>query len=67
MITHINTTEYADNQNSISNQFSVLIFIIDKVSIQANKYMKFLISGSSTPLAFQTSSIGSFLTHKYPL
>jgi hypothetical protein len=67
IITHINTTEYTDNQNSILNQFSVLIFIIDKMKIQINKYQKFLISGSSIPLAFQTSSIGSFLTHKYQL
>jgi len=66
-ITHINITEYADSQNSILNQFSVLIFIMDKAKIHTNKYQKFLISGSSTPLAFQTSSIGSFLTHKYQL
>ena len=66
-ITHINIIEYADSQNSILNQFSVWIFIMDKVKIHANKYQKFLISGSSTQLAFQTSSIGSFLTHKYQL
>jgi hypothetical protein len=65
--THMNMAEYADNQNSMLNQFSVLIFIIDKMKIQINKYQKFLISGSSIPLAFQTSSIGSFLTHKYQL
>jgi hypothetical protein len=65
--THINITEYSENPKLILNQFSVLIFIIDKVKMHANKYMKFLISGSSTPLAFHTSSIGSFLTHKYPL
>jgi hypothetical protein len=65
--THMNMAEYADNQNSMLNQFSVSIFIIDKMKIQINKYQKFLISGSSIPLAFQTSSIGSFLTHKYQL
>ncbi len=65
--THINIIEYADNQNSILNQFSVFIFVIDKIKIHANRYMKFLISGSSIPLAFQTSSIGSFLIHKYQL
>jgi heme/copper-type cytochrome/quinol oxidase subunit 4 len=66
-ITHINTTEYADNQNSILNQFSVFIFVIDKKKIHINKYMKFLISGNSIPFAFQTSSIGSFFIHKYQL
>jgi len=65
--THINIVEYADNQNFILNQFSVFIFVIDKIKIHANRYMKFLISGSSIPLAFQTSSIGSFLIHKYQL
>ena len=65
--THINIIEYADSQNFISNQFSVLMFIIDRMKIHMNKYMKFLISGSSTPLAFQTSSIGSFLIRKYQL
>ena len=65
--THINITEYADNQNSMLNQFSVFIFTIDKMKIQVNKYIKFLISGNSIPLAFQTSSIGSFLIHKYQL
>jgi hypothetical protein len=65
--THINITEYADSQNSMLNQFSVFIFIMDKMKIQANKYIKFLISGSSIQLAFQTSSIGSFLIHKYQL
>ena len=65
--THMKITEYADSQNSILNQFSVLMFIIDKMKIHTNKYIKFLISGSSTQLAFQISSIGSFLTHKYQL
>jgi hypothetical protein len=65
--THINITEYSEKPKLTLNQFSVSIFIIDKVKMQANKYQKFLISGSSTPLAFQTSSIGSFLIHKYPL
>ena len=65
--THINIVEYADNQNFILNQFSVFIFVIDKMKMHANRYMKFLISGSSIPLAFQTSSIGSFLIHKYQL
>ena len=65
--THINTIEYADSQISILNHFSVFILKIDNMKIQENKYIKFLISGSSTPLAFQTSSIGSFLTHKYQL
>ena len=65
--THINIIEYADSQNSMLNQFSVFIFTIDKMKIQVNKYMKFLISGNSIPLAFQTSSIGSFLIHKYQL
>ena len=67
IITHINTAEYADNQNSILNQFSVLIFIIDKMKIHTNRYQKFLISGSSIALVLQTSSIGSFLIHKYQL
>jgi len=67
IITHINTTEYTDNQNSILNQFSVLIFIIDKMKIHTNRYQKFLISGSSIALVLQTSSIGSFLIHKYQL
>ncbi len=65
--THINTIEYADNQNSILNQFSAFIFIMDRIKIHTNKYIKFLISGSSTQLAFHTSSIGSFLIHKYQL
>ena len=67
MSTHMNMTEYADSQNSILNQFSVLMFIIDRMKIQENKYKKFLISGSSIQLAFPTSSIGSFLIHKYQL
>jgi hypothetical protein len=67
IITHIKTAEYADNQNSILNQFSVFILNIDKMKIHTNKYQKFLISGSSTSLVFQTSSIGSFLIHKYQL
>jgi len=67
IITHINTTEYTDNPNSILNQFSVLMFIIDKRKIQINKYQKFLISGSSNALVLQTSSIGSFFIHKYQL
>ena len=66
-IIHINITEYLDSPNSILNQFSVLMFIIDKIKIHPNKYRKFLISGSSISLVFQTSSIGSFLIHKYQL
>ena len=65
--THMNIIEYADNQNSMLNQFSVFMLNIDKMKIHANKYIKFLISGNSIPLAFQTSSIGSFLIHKYQL
>ena len=65
--THMNIIEYADNQNSILNQFSVLILNMDKMKIHVNKYTKFLSSGNSIPLAFQTSSIGSFLTRKYQL
>ena len=67
IITHIKILEYADSQNSILNQFSVLIFIIDKMKIHTNRYQKFLISGSSIALVLQTSSIGSFLIHKYQL
>ena len=65
--THINIIEYADTQNSMLNQFSVFMFNIDRMKIQENKYMKFLISGNSIPLASQTSSIGSFFIHKYQL
>ena len=65
--THMNIIEYADSQNSISNHLSVLIFMTDKMKIHENKYTKFLSSGNSIPLAFQTSSIGSFLIHKYQL
>ena len=65
--THMNIIEYADNQNSMLNHLSVLIFMTDKMKIQVNKYTKFLSSGNSIPLAFQTSSIGSFFTHKYQL
>jgi hypothetical protein len=65
--THMNIMEYADSQNSMLNQFSVFMLNIDKMKIHANKYIKFLISGNSIPLAFQTSSIGSFLIHKYQL
>ena len=65
--THINIIEYADSQNSMLNHFSVLIFMTDKMKIHVNKYTKFLSSGNSIPLAFQTSSIGSFLTHRYQL
>ena len=66
-ITHMKIIEYADSQNSMLNQFSVWIFVIDKMKIHPNKYKKFLISGSSIALVFQTSSIGSFLIHKYQL
>ena len=66
-ITHINIIEYVDNQNSMLNQFSVLIFIIDRIKIHANKYKKFLISGSSIVPELQASSIGSFLIQRYQL
>ena len=63
----MNIIEYADNQNPMLNQFSVLILNMDKMKIHVNKYTKFLSSGNSIPLAFHTSSIGSFLIHKYQL
>ncbi len=66
-ITHINIVEYGVNQNCILNQFSAFMFTMDKIKIHINKYMKFLISGSSIQLAFHTSSIGSFFIHKYQL
>jgi hypothetical protein len=66
-ITHIKITEYVDNQNPMLNQFSVLIFIIDRMKIHANKYKKFLISGSSIVPELQASSIGSFLIQRYQL
>ncbi|MBR7037192.1 hypothetical protein IKI14_05050 [bacterium] len=65
--THMNIIEYADSQKSILNPFSVFILNIDRIKIHVNKYIKFLISGSSIPLAFQTSSMGSFFTHRYQL
>ena len=35
--THMNIIEYADNQNSMLNQFSVLIFMMDRMKIHVNK------------------------------
>ena len=66
-IIHINMDEYDDNQILMLNQFSVLMFIIDKMKIHMNRYKKFLISGNSITLVFQASSIGSFFIHKYQL
>lgn len=41
--------------------------MIDNRKIHTNKYIKFLISGSSIPFAFQTSSMGSFFIQRYQL